>query len=361
MSFAGWSRRSVGLRWLRFLTVILAAGLLLVAGMEIIYRLQLVDCYRGELEANNFQQDLEDGNRKQTLLIMGDSFAARPDAFAFDLRRALSKDWRTINSAVSGTGIVQAGLMAKRRFRRFHPRIFLYQIYVGNDLFDLRYPAGWGRVSVGRSLYWLAATPLRSLAWLNYKLAQVRAAPVLPPQKRSQGTYREEQDVFSPQRFTLRDRIYARAEPGMVEDSVLLRGRRRRDFQHYLGLLDELLATCGSDDCRVVLLVIPHFAQIGPEQAERARKIGFRIPENGDFFNPDYPFIRALKAHLLRCRPDALLINPLEAFQLEGKAGRVLYYRNDSHLNPVGQHLLAEKVLERMCAAGLVREETEGP
>ncbi len=150
--------------WLRLMVFLCCFSLLALEG---IYRFQLVDCYRGELLRNNSAVDLQAHTRRKTLLIMGDSFAAQADTFAFDLRRALDGQWRTVNSAVGGSGVIQASLMAPRRFRKFTPSLFLYEIYVGNDLFDLRYPSAWGRVSPLRSFYWLMSRNFRSLAWLN--------------------------------------------------------------------------------------------------------------------------------------------------------------------------------------------------
>jgi len=65
---------------------------------------------------------------------------------------------------VGGTGIFQTLMIAPGRLRRFHPSVLVYQIYVGNDLFDVRYPVSWRRLSIARNVYWTAANHLRSLA-----------------------------------------------------------------------------------------------------------------------------------------------------------------------------------------------------
>jgi len=322
--------------------------------MEVMYRFQLIDCYRAELEQNNMPADLAGPKHRKTLLIMGDSFAAQRDTFAFDLRRSLDGNWRTINSAIGGTGVVQANIMAPGRFHRFAPQLFLYEVYVGNDLFDLRYPTAWGRVSPLRSLYWLGSRNIRSLAWLNYKLGQIRARVLAPSFAQPGRTYHPRKDIFSPGKFERRDRTYAKAEPEMVADSVLLRGRRRQDFKTYLRALDELFGNCSSGECRVILLVIPHFSQLGPDAAHRAREIGFSIPDSPYFFKSDYPFVQALQQHLSKTRSQAILINPLGTFAGEERKGHKIYYRNDSHLNPIGQRLLAHLVLAEMRKSKLV-------
>lgn len=351
MSLNAWRNRG---GWVRVLSGLALVALFLLGAMEMIYRLQLIDCYRGELEQNNRPGDLKSPSDKKTLLIMGDSFAAQRDTFAFDLRRSLDEDWRTINSAIGGTGVIQAKILAPGRFHRFVPQLFLYEVYVGNDLFDLRYPSAWGRVSPLRSFYWLGSRNIRSLAWLNYKIGQIRARVFRPSLGKSGRIYHPQKDKFSPGKFERRDRIYAKAEPDMVADSVLLRGRRRRDFKTYLRALDALLGNCSTHECRVILIVIPHFSQLGPEAAQRAREIGFSIPDSPHYLNFDYPFVQALQQHLSKTRPQAILINPLETFAREERKGHKIYYRHDSHLNPIGQRLLAHLVLGELRKSKLV-------
>lgn len=222
----------------------------------------------------------------------------------------------------------------------------LYQVYIGNDLFDYRYPSAWGKVSFARSLYWTVSRTLRSLSWFNYKLGQVRygikyakAAP-----EGSAPVYYPEVDVFDPERFTLRDRIYAAAEPSYVADSVLLEGRLGQTFAGYLEEMDRLLDRCKPGECRVVVLVIPHFSQLGQESADRGRRIGLEGLEGSEFFAESYPYFLRLQDHLQRKRADVVMINPLEEFRQMEESGSHPYYQNDSHLNPIGQQRLASIV-----------------
>ncbi len=331
------------LGWIFFLLMLLIFG---ISVLEVLYRFQVIDCYRGELRQNTKVGDLREIEGRKTLLIMGDSFAARPDTFASGLDPALDGEWRTVNSAVGGTGIVQARIMAPGRFRKFRPSLFLYQVYVGNDLFDLRYPTNWGRASPLRNLYWMVSRDLRSLAWLNYKVGQMWAGTKhrWSPRTKPAPVYRPEKDVFSSERFTRRDRIHARAHPSLVADSVLLRGQAGRIFGDYLKEMDRLVKECRPSECRPLLVVIPHFSQLGPDAAENARRIGLEVPSDSEYFSPEYPFARGLEKHLRFSRPDGVLINPLEEFRREDVRGHRLYFQKDSHLNPIGQRLLGEIV-----------------
>ncbi len=334
-------------RWVFFLLMLVIFG---IGVLEFLYRFQVVDCYRGELRQSNKIGSLREVEGRKTLLIMGDSFTARSDSFASDFHPALEGDWRTINSAVGGTGIVQARIMAPGRFRKFRPSLFLYQVYVGNDLFDLRYPTNWGEVSALRNFYWMASRNLRSLAWLNYKSGQTWAGMKRrwSPRAKVAPVYRPEKDVFSLKRFTRRDRIHARAHPSLVADSVLLRGQSGRIFGDYLQEMDRLLKECRPGECRPILLVIPHFSQLGPDGAENARRIGLEVPLSPEYFSPDYPFVLGLEEYLRHSRPDGILINPLEDFSREDVPGHRLYFQRDSHLNPIGQRLLGEVVRRQL-------------
>src|SRR5438552_3969166 len=122
------------------LVILVHLGLALLV-LEWAYRSQLVDTYRPELHTfNPVQMIAPDG--RPTLLVMGDSFTAGRTSYAGRLQDTV-QEWRVINGAVSGTGVLQALYMAPHRFGQFHPSIFLYQVYVGNDLFDIRYPTNW--------------------------------------------------------------------------------------------------------------------------------------------------------------------------------------------------------------------------
>src|SRR5262245_26962524 len=134
--------------------------------LEWVYRTQMVDTYRPELHAFNPAPVLADDHRP-TLLLMGDSFTAGRTSYAGILQDTLH-EWRVMNAAVSGTGVLQALYIAPNRFTQFHPALFLYQVYVGNDLFDIRYPTNWHTISPVRNLYLLLANHLPVIGYLNY-------------------------------------------------------------------------------------------------------------------------------------------------------------------------------------------------
>src|SRR5919197_547548 len=98
---------------LRALMVLVSLGLALIV-LEWVYRLQLVDTYRPELHAYNPPEVLALDDRP-TLLMMGDSFTAGRTSYAGILQDTLH-EWRVVNAAVSGTGVLEALPMASNRF-----------------------------------------------------------------------------------------------------------------------------------------------------------------------------------------------------------------------------------------------------
>src|SRR6266571_2542108 len=139
------------MRKLCLLTLLVLLNLCLpLLVLEWAYRTQILDTYRPELQAFNPAQVTADASRP-TLLLLGDSFTAGRTSYAGLLQDTL-QEWRVTNAAVSGTGVLQALYTAPHRFAHFHPTIFVYQVYVGNDLFDIRYPLNWRTTTPGRNI-----------------------------------------------------------------------------------------------------------------------------------------------------------------------------------------------------------------
>jgi len=323
--------------------LVLAAVLLaLTLGtIELAYRYQWVDTYRVELRAYNPPDILRGARSGPTLLALGDSFTAGTGAYP-DALIALLPGWRIVNGGIPGTGIVQANVVAPRRLRTFKPAVCVYQLFAGNDLFDIRYPAGGARLSPARRLYWFLASRARSLAFINYRLGQWRAgapatyAPFQPSPAPPQD--------FSPDRYDPRERLYLAAEPTLLEDQVLVSPRRAADYGRLLRGLARLRDLCRESGSPLVLLVIPHAAQVAPVYRERMQKLGaaFSAPER--MAEPDYPFLAGIR-QAFSGDPDVVVVNPLPALQASERKGVPVYFANDGHLNRAGQECVARMLV----------------
>lgn len=324
-------------RWVglfRNVSKLLGLSILLLGCLELFYRFQVVDMYQPELRAYNSPKDLAEGG--ETVLALGDSFTAGPSYVPY--LRAQLPQYRIINGGISGTGVVQAAIVAPYRFRQFHPSILIYQIYVGNDLFDLRYPVNWQTMSVARNLYWIAAERVWVLSFINYRIAQMSYARKSVQLSVAQAT--DMKMSFSRERYTRRPVLYLRAEPGLIQDTVLVSGKRAYDYQKYLGLLRDMISTCKSSSCETYILVIPHCAQINDRYLNNFRSMGAIFADADAFQKLDYPFVNRLHQELSSIQ-NVRIINALPALRAAEEQGEEVYYRNDEHLTPRGHEIIA--------------------
>jgi hypothetical protein len=332
------------------LMVLVSLGLALLV-LEWLYRLQLVDTYRPELHTFNPSQVLAP-NAKPTLLVMGDSFTASRTSYAGILQDTL-QEWRTINAAVSGTGVLQALYMAPKRFAQFHPSIFLYQVYVGNDLFDIRYPTNWHTISLVRNVYWSLANHFHVVGYLNYRLRQVKET--LTSRQRHAFTLAgtavaasaaEDSEAFSVEHYDARVKLYVRAEPSLIEDSVLVQGNRQHDYTIFLEKLAQLLTYCQPEVCRAYMLVMPHVSQVDAAYITYMSQLGARFTTPAALGLPEYPFLVRLRERFTAW-PNIHIVNPLAKLR-EVHAQQAVYYANDEHLSPAGQREIAALLRQQL-------------
>ena len=325
------------------LMVLVSLGLALLV-LEWLYRSQLVDTYRPELHTFNPPQVLA-SHAKPTLLVMGDSFTAGRTSYAGILQNTL-QEWRVMNAAVSGTGVLQALYMAPRRFAQFSPSLFLYQVYVGNDLFDIRYPTNWRTISPARNVYWLLANHLRVISYLNYRLRQVKETLTSRqghsfsfPSTAVAASAAGDTGTFSIEHYDPRVKLYVRAEPSLIEDSILVQGNRQHDYAIFLERLAQLLTYCQPEVCRAYILVIPHVCQVDAAYLTYMSQLGARFTTPAALGLSEYPFLASLRERFTAW-PNVHIVNPLSQLR-EVHAQQAMYYANDEHLSPAGQHEIA--------------------
>jgi hypothetical protein len=319
--------------------------------LEWVYRVQLVDTYRPELYTFNPPQVLA-REAKPTLLVMGDSFTAGRTSYAGILQDTL-QEWQVINAAVSGTGVLQALYMAPHRFARFHPSILLYQVYVGNDLFDIRYPTNWRSISLVRNVYWLLANHLRVVGYLNYRLRQVKETlashqgHVLSLAGTAvAASAAEDTRAFAVAHDDTRVQLYMRAEPSLIEDSILVQGHRQHDYAIFLESLAQLLTYCKPAACRAYILVMPHVCQVDPASLTSMQQWGARFTTPAALGLPEYPFLVRLRERFTAW-PNVHIINPLSKLR-EVHAQQAVYEANDEHLNAAGQREIAALLRQQL-------------
>ena len=322
-----------------FLTVGLSLCVSLIL-IESAYRLQVVDFYRPELVAFNSDTDLHHSSQKPTLLVFGDSFSAWNESYVNNLRTRLPC-LRVINSSISGSGIVQASLIAKSRIQQFQPSKLMVQIYVGNDLFDITYPTNWKTLSLVRNLYWGTSNKFRFLTFLNYRLGQVNSRALATgyrPYQPPESVYRSNEE-FSPDKFQNYETLYLKADPRLIEKEILLLDDRIKDFDFLVNKL-QWLSSIKGPACTLYLLVIPHSCQVSQSYLDRTKRLGAKFENETLVQQEDCPFVQQLR-HRVK---DAVVIDPLRVFKEAERSGVPLYWPNDIHLNPNGNEVLANYV-----------------
>lgn len=326
------------LRKLRDLIVyLLFLGLSTLLLLEVCYRFYVVDFYKGSLIGLNSEEDLLPIQDRPTILVFGDSFSADTGSYVRYLREAMP-NYRIINSAVAGTTIRQHRLMAKRRIKRFAPEVLIYQIYVGNDLLEYRHPTSGKNISVMRKFYWWLSDRLLVVGYINAKLPQLKAVFVADP---NPGSGAKLSSDFAAEKYNRRTQMQFRIEPDLLEHTVLLKGERGTDFRAYSEELAVLLELAPAD-CKIVIMVMPHCAQLGAPYLERMEALGAVFADPAAFLKVDYPFFHDLKTTL--DKEDRHFFNVLEYLEDE-EADRCFYYENDPHLNPAGQQRVGEALV----------------
>ena len=328
-----------------------------LCGLELVYRFQIVDCYAPELNSYNGPFESADQTDERTILVQGDSFTAGRDDYPAKMQEALV-DYRVVNSAVGGTGVVEARIIAPGRFKTFKPDIFIYQIYVGNDLTNISYPTNWDTLSFSRNVYWSIAEVFRSISFLNYRLGQLfrsgqsteNVRPDVQISGRTTNGYKGKLDtVFSPERYSVRDLMYIKASPSLIEDAALVRGDRQTAYAKLLNELDKLIRFCDPEECRAAILLVPHKAQVTAAYADQMEQLGMTFLDREAMQSKDYPFAKGIRELIEEQKLDHVtVLDSIGVLRESEENGRHVYYQNDSHLNQVGSGILAEFLISEL-------------
>ncbi|MBL0341341.1 MAG: SGNH/GDSL hydrolase family protein [Bacteroidetes bacterium] len=299
--------------------------------IELAYRYQWMDFYRPEINGLNTKEILNSGKRK--ILVCGDSFAADPYSFVKSLRDSL-EDYSVINGAVPGTGILQHHIFIGDRIQQYSPDIFIYQFYIGNDLFDITHPAKSENISNMRSFYWWLSDHMLSLAFLNYRFAGIRYQFY----DDGGGSYKpKEKDVFSVGNYSKREKLNYLADPNLIENTLFLKNGREKDFAIFENKFSEITSRLPKET-KKYLIIIPHQSQLSEVYFNRHTQLGSLSSI------PYYQYHSGTLPLYIRLREfcglhQITIIDPLEEFK-KIDPEEELYYNNDPHLKSRGQQII---------------------
>ena len=308
--------------------------------MEVSYRFQIIDFYRVELNTLNPQRNATTTGKK-TVLVFGDSFTAQPNSWLNQLRID-SPDYRIVNSAITGTSIVETSYIAPGRVKAFDPDILIYQIYVGNDLQGITHHLNWKQWSTTRNIFWWLSDRIHFLSYLNYRMGQMNGK-LHEANTQNQSEELAGEEKFELQRYRQREKIYALGDPYLISNSVLLKNERDKDLDKLLSSLSHIISQL-KPQCQVYLLIIPHKAQLNKFYLDHMKDVGFLFDSRFEVGKVDYPFVEKLKDHFSATR-NVVIVNPLDYLAQRDSVASRVYFLNDEHLSDEGQLIVKQVVL----------------
>ncbi|HAD12338.1 MAG TPA: hypothetical protein DCF33_07850, partial [Saprospirales bacterium] len=248
-------------------------------------------------------------------------------------------DLAFVNAATPGSGILEAAVIARERLKRFPPDVLMVQVYVGNDLWDIRKTCDNPNISTIRNGYWYWSDYSLFIRALNYKLGQYKSRVGVATETREL----KQELPFSIDLYSKREKLIFQAEPDLIQHSVFAEDKRGADLLRWLQKMDHILAMLPKRAQRVLILVIPHCAQVNQFYADHISTLG-ATPFTPAIHQPEYPFLTQIQQHYAG-NPRVNVFSLLPVFQQKDTTGHRLYYENDPHLNTAGQMILGQTLV----------------
>lgn len=308
---------------------------------EGLYRAQIIDFYRNELIGLN-PKTLFEKNNKPNVLAFGDSFIGQPQSFVEFLQDSFP-NYHFVNNGIPGTGIFEARSIANNRMKEFPPKQLIYQIYIGNDLMNIRKNTNWNKLPFLKNVYYSLANHLKSLEFLNYRFAQFAYFRKLKTGIGMKGADEnvKEEDVFEVQKYSPYEKQVLSGDPQLLENSILLKDDRIADFTYLQENIQRLIKAANNDSIPVYLVVIPHCSQVNAYYRQKYEDLGIKLPQDSLYFSPNYPFIQSLKKAFAG-QKNIEIVDILPALQAKDSLNNRMYFENDFHFTEAGQRLAAE-------------------
>jgi len=320
----------------RNVLLVSATVIVFVLILEISFRYYWFDFYSKEVTFLN--EKSKQKKHTKTILLLGDSFTASANNYC-DILNDNIHDVRFINAGVPGFGIQEESIIAESRIEEFKPNAVILQIFVGNDLLDLEKPVNWSTSNTTRNIYWTFSNTLLSLRYINYKAGQFKTNMNLDSGFKNTKL----SSKFSVDNYSARERILLNADNKFLSKSIFIYDDYSFRFKKYQEYIEQIEILCEARNIPLILLIIPTACQVTKLYQSRDEQLG-AIFKNSAVQDTLYPFLHQLRN---TCGSRATILNPLPIFQEQEKSGNALYYENDIHLNPMGQKILADFLIQK--------------
>ncbi len=307
-----------------FLFVISAVFLLL----EVCFRFQVIDFYSTEWKLLN--KNADKGKASKKILVFGDSYSATTDGYIQMLRDSFP-EYQFYNASIPGTGIRQTALIAAKRINEVKPDLIIYQVYVGNDLTDIKHPINWSNLPFSRNCYWKISDHLLFIHYLNYWSGQFASHSEVIPGKVD--------SIFSIDKYNPREKLFVKSDPYVFENAITLNGTDSLLFKQ---LIEDTKSTFSEyiKSGKIYFLIIPHEIQVNKTYYENMKMLGCSFKYSYEDLNGHYSF----RDKFIREFGDKVL-DPLPYLQQNDSAAN-LFFANDPHLTPKGQKALSSFLIK---------------
>ena len=112
-------------------------------------------------------------------------------------------------------------------------------------------------------------------------------------------------------------------------------------------IFKQWVAEIPGKDTRIVLLVLPHCAQVSSLCRKQMQGVGAVMDEHDSLGQLKPPFVRAIES-AAKADPRVVVVFPLDAMQKAEKSGIKPYFNNDPHLSPSGQEWVGRWLCQQL-------------
>lgn len=292
---------------------------------EFIYRYAIIDFYKVETNALNSNKDLV--NEEIDFLIFGDSFSAAANNYVSLLREQyLQKSF--INKSVPGTGIKQVNTYVKKIITKYKPKIIIYQVYVGNDLLDVKHLSNWKKLSSSRNLYWEISDYFMSLTYLNQKAKGLNRFP-----KKNNFSNHQSKE-FNTGLYNAREKLLLKADAYYLDKTISLKDDFLNRYNLWRKELDVFINKIPKQT-KVYIVFIPHCSQVNDYYFNNQLALNAIINDKNTHQKNNYIFFKTAKQDFINYK-NVEFINPLSYLKKKDSLNHRLYYANDPHFNNLG-------------------------
>ena len=296
---------------------------------EVAYRYGVIDFYKADIEALNPSDSIE--STTIDYLVFGDSFST-PTGNYVDRLRNRHTEKTFLNLGIPGTGIKQVNTFAKKKIKRYNPTHIIYQVYIGNDLLDVRHVSNWETISFARNIYWKATDYMWSGVYVNQKLKGLSRSKV--------NTHSLKKETFSKASYTRRQGLLFNADASYLYKTITL----QEDFLHRYNTWKEEMRSFLEvipPDVQVSIVFVPHGAQVHDRYYHHMLALGAQFEDKETTQKNDYTFYKQAVTDF-KTFDNVSFYNPLAFLKEKETTQNRLYYSNDPHFSDQGQIALYE-------------------